>query len=111
MAKVIGHGEINGEVTLVLNESEARALDAIVGYGAEPFLKAFYEHLGKAYLQPYERGLRSLFESVRTGDGSVSLFLTKLQDARAVFSGKKSAVYVPPVAPSSAPTSEKEENG
>jgi hypothetical protein len=95
MAKVIGHGEISGSVTLVLTEAEAKALDALVGYGVAPFLEAFYKHLGKAYLQPYEQGLKSLFESVRTGEGSVSNFLKRIHDAREVFTGKKNA-YVPP---------------
>jgi hypothetical protein len=95
MAKVIGCGEIKGEVTLILSESEAKALDALVGYGAQNFLDVFYAHLGKAYLQPHERGLRSLFESVRTGEGSVSQFLSKVHEARDVFTGRKKA-YIPP---------------
>jgi hypothetical protein len=95
MAKVIGYGEIKGEVTLVLSEAEAKALDAVVGYGAASFLKVFYQHLGKAYLEPHERGLKSLFESVRTGEGSVSSFLQRIHNARDVFSGKKNA-YEPP---------------
>lgn len=95
MAKIIGYGEIRGEVTLVLSEDEAKALDALVGYGHAQFLEVFYKHLGKAYLQPYERGLKSLFESVRTGEGSVSSFLQRIQNAREVFSGRK-ASYVPP---------------
>jgi hypothetical protein len=96
MAKVIGNGEIKGEVTLVLSEAEAKALDAIVGYGPKVFLEAFYSKLGKAYLEPHERGLKSLFESVRTGEGSVSNFLKRVHDARDVFSGKKNA-YAPPI--------------
>lgn len=96
MARVIGYGEIKGEVTLVMSEEEAKALDALVGYGPQNFLKVFYEHLGKAYLEPHERGLRSLFESVRTGDGSVSYFLKKVAEARSVFTGK-SFPYTPPV--------------
>ena len=95
MAKVIGYGEIKGEVTLVLSEDEAKALDALVGYGHKSFLEVFYAHLGKAYLQPHERGLKSLFESVRTGEGSVSNFLKRLHDARDVFRGKK-VPYDPP---------------
>lgn len=96
MAKIIGYGEIKGEVTLVLSESEAKALDALVGYGTKQFLAAFYEHLGQAYLEPHEVGLKSLFDSVRTGDGSVSAFLKKVADARSVFNGRKVA-YEPPM--------------
>ena len=51
-------------VVLTLNEYELAALDALAGYGVDAFLRVFYEHLGKAYLQPYERGLRSLLETV-----------------------------------------------
>lgn len=95
MAKISGYGEIKGEVTLVLSEVEAKALDAIVGYGPEQFLKVFYEHLGQAYLKPNEQGLKSLFDSVRTGEGSVSNFLKRIHEAREVFSGRKGA-YIPP---------------
>ena len=37
MAKIIGYGEIRGEVTLVMTEAEAKALDALVGYGHKTF--------------------------------------------------------------------------
>ncbi len=50
---------------LTLTEEEARALDAIVGYGDKAFLEAFYEKLGKAYLEPHEKGFISLAASVR----------------------------------------------
>ena len=112
MAKIIGCGEIRGEVTLVMTEAEAKALDALVGYGPQNFLKVFYEHLGKAYLEPHERGLRSLFESVRNGEGSVSNFLKRVHDARDVFNGKKNA-YAPPVyeATRSTPAKETREGG
>lgn len=92
MAKVIGYGKVTGEVTLLLTEEEAGALDALVGYGFQPFRDAFYEKMGKAYLQPYEKGLKSLFETVRAGEGSVSHFLSKLKLAREVFNGTKEAV-------------------
>lgn len=51
--------------TLTLNEGQLRALDALAGYGDEPFLKAFYVKLGKHYMQPFERDLRELFKLVR----------------------------------------------
>lgn len=54
------------KVTMELTESEARALDALAGYGTDEFLKVFYQHLGKAYLSPYEHGLRTLFDSVKS---------------------------------------------
>lgn len=52
-------------IKLILTPEEASALDAIVGYGSEPFLKVFYEHMGKSYLQPYERDMISLFKTIK----------------------------------------------
>lgn len=51
--------------TLKLNEGQLRALDALVGYGDDAFLKAFYVKLGKHYMQPFEADLRSLFREIR----------------------------------------------
>lgn len=53
---------ITCQATLTLNEVECRALDALIGYGIEPFLKVFYEKMGRHYLEPHERGLRELFK-------------------------------------------------
>lgn len=101
MAKITGRPSISASVTIELTEEEAGALDAIVGYGVDPFLEAFYEKLGKSYLQPFEAGLRSLFESVRCGPGSVQGVLDRARAARAVFSGEKVAVApkIHPVTP------------
>lgn len=49
-----------------LEENELRALDALVGYGFESFVKCFYEHMGKAYLEPYEKDLKALFDKVQS---------------------------------------------
>lgn len=65
MAKVIPELRVKYEVTLKLDEAEARALDALVGYGTDSFLKQFYEFLGKAYLEPHEQGLKRLFQEIR----------------------------------------------
>jgi len=54
------------DVSLKLNEAEVRALDALAGYGTDSFLKVFYEHMGKHYMQPHEAGLRSLFDTIRS---------------------------------------------
>lgn len=51
--------------TIRLTEPELRALEALVGYGDEAFLKVFYEKLGRAYMQPHEAGLKSLFAVIR----------------------------------------------
>lgn len=48
-----------------LSEVEVRALDALVGYGDDAFLKVFKEKLGSVYIRDHEKGLRSFFTSVR----------------------------------------------
>ncbi len=52
-------------VILELTEGEARALDALAGYGVDQFIEVFYEKLGRHYLEPYEKDLRNLFEVIR----------------------------------------------
>jgi hypothetical protein len=52
-------------ITFKLNPTEASALEAIAGYGHEPFLKKFYTKIGKAYLQPHEKGVISLFRKIK----------------------------------------------
>lgn len=67
MAYIKTEAKISSEikVVLTLNESEARALEAICGYGPDKFIEWFYRNLGKNYLKPHEKGMRSLFETVR----------------------------------------------
>lgn len=86
MARIGCKPTISARITIELSEDEAYALDAIVGYGADSFLKVFYEHMGEHYLKPHEAGLRSLFESVRTGDARVMGFLNAASEARKLFS-------------------------
>lgn len=71
--------EVTLRAAIELDEHELGALDALVGYGVDPFLKVFYEKLGKAYMQPHEAGLRSLFEKIRA---EVPSALRKVHDAR-----------------------------
>lgn len=52
------------EVTLKLTLEEARALKEITGYGHKQFLEGYYKQLGKSYLQPHEKGVISLFETI-----------------------------------------------
>jgi len=63
--KILSKVEMNFEVLLKLSEEEARALEAIVGYGADKFVEWFYKNHGKHYLQPHEKGMRSLFSTCR----------------------------------------------
>lgn len=53
------------EASMTLDEGELSALDALVGYGTDAFLKVFYKEMGEAYLKPHEKSLRSLFEKIR----------------------------------------------
>lgn len=66
MAKVTEfRADVQTEITLKINEAEARALDAMFSYGANAFLEGFYKCLGKAYVQPHENGVRSLHDTIR----------------------------------------------
>lgn len=79
MAKFIKNNiKVEATAVLELNEDEIAALDALIGYGVEPFLKVFYEKLGRSYLEPHAAGLRSFFEGVRDAGGIVQ----KAKDAR-----------------------------
>lgn len=51
--------------TFKLSETELKSLDALAGYGTDEFLKCFYTHLGKAYLEPYEQGIRTIFDKIK----------------------------------------------
>ena len=63
MTQVRTKTRVRFSVTFDLDETQARALDAMVGYGADAFFETFYK-MGKHYMQPYEGGMRSLFEAV-----------------------------------------------
>ena len=65
MAKIGMRPKIELELTLIITEEEARALDAMAGYGDNSFVNAFYERLGKAYMERHEAGLRSFLKSCR----------------------------------------------
>jgi hypothetical protein len=65
--------------TLNLTEGELRALDALAGYGADAFLKAFYVKLGQHYMKPFERDLRGLFDRINK---DVNPALRGIQEAR-----------------------------
>ncbi len=65
--------------TIELDEEALRALEALVGYGIEPFLQVYYEKLGTAYLRPYEGGLRKLFVAI---NATVPQALAQAKEAR-----------------------------
>jgi hypothetical protein len=93
MAKVLGHSPMAMTVTIERNEQEAGALDALFGYEVDAFLKTFYTHMGKSYLEPYERGFRSLHET----RGMLSGYLERIKSARKVFTGEMIASPKVPV--------------
>ncbi len=65
MAKITGIPTVRLAITFELNEAEARALDALSGYGDDAFIKVFYESLGKSYMQDHEAGLRTFLVTIR----------------------------------------------
>lgn len=79
VATAITKPELSVSVTIKINEIEARALDALAGYGDDEFIKMFYKNLGKSYMQPYEEGLRSFLDSIRS---AVSPALNHIDAAR-----------------------------
>lgn len=85
MAKIEGRATCQLHLTIAVTEDEARALDALAGYGDDAFLKMFYEKLGKSYLEPHEQGLRSFLKSVRE---FIPGLLRRADDARLVFDGR-----------------------
>lgn len=65
MARTTSTAVMTFSATLTLTEVEVRALDALVGYGDDAFLKHFKEKLGTAYIRDHEKGLRSAFTAIR----------------------------------------------
>ena len=65
MAKAVGRPTLALKIMFEVDEEEAAALDALAGYGVQAFIDAFYEKMGKAYLQPHEAGLRRFLSTVQ----------------------------------------------
>ena len=82
MATAKNNLTIEFSTTLTLNETEIRALDALVGYGDDAFLKVFKEKLGEAYIRDHEAGVRSLFRAIRL---DVLPRLGEIDQARRIF--------------------------
>jgi hypothetical protein len=81
MAKITFSPKLDVRVYFAIDEEEARALDALSGYGTDAFIKAFYETLGKAYMQKHEQGLRSFLSSIRE---IITPALSKVDNARKI---------------------------
>lgn len=84
--KISNNTYVSFSVSCELSETEAKALDALAGYGLKAFLKVFYKEMGKAYLEPHEDGLRTLFEKITN---EVKPALRNVEAARDLLSGKK----------------------
>lgn len=82
MAKITAAPRIQLLVNFEVSEAEARALDALAGYGDDAFVSAFYEKLGEAYMKKHEAGLRQFLKSVRD---CVHPAIAQIEDARKVF--------------------------
>lgn len=65
MAKITAKPQLDLSISFSINESEARALEALSGYSIDKFLAVFYEELGEAYMKKHEDGLRQFLEEVR----------------------------------------------
>lgn len=63
-AEIKSELKLSINITLTLTLEEAKALNEITGYGVDAFLEGYYKQLGKSYMQPHERGCRSLFETI-----------------------------------------------
>lgn len=76
------HTTLRLEMTanITLTEAEVMALDGIFGYGADAFLKAFYREMGRAYVEPYENGVRSLHNELR---GKLTPIIAEMKEIRA----------------------------
>ena len=70
---------VNIKANISFAEADLKALDALVGYGIDPFLKVFYKELGEAYMKPYEANLRALFKTI---EGNVPQALVKVDQVR-----------------------------
>jgi len=70
--------QVSFTVNIDLSEGELRALDALAGYGTKEFLTCFYTHMGKHYLEPFEKDLIGLFEKAK----SLRPQINEIQEAR-----------------------------
>lgn len=81
MAAIVERMTVQCVVQFTVTEAEARALDALAGYGDDAFIKAFYEKLGKAYMEKHEDGLRSFLSSIRLSLGPSLGRIDKVHEA------------------------------
>jgi hypothetical protein len=82
MAEIHAKPELGLKVRLTITEGEARALDALAGYGDDAFIKTFYKECGRHYLEPHEASLRLFLKTVRDLMPGV---LSRMDNARKAF--------------------------
>jgi hypothetical protein len=63
--EIVGRPTVKLIVEFSITEEEARALNALALYGDDQFIKAFYDKLGRTYMERHEEGLRSFLKGVR----------------------------------------------
>lgn len=80
--KIIAMPKLDLRLVFTVDESEARALEALAGYGDNAFIKVFYEHLGSTYMSKHEDGLRSFLISIRE---ILPIILARQDQARKTF--------------------------
>ena len=82
MATITTAASVSLRFNFSISEEEARALDALAGYGDDAFIAAFYEKLGKAYMEKHEAGLRQFLKDIRS---IIPSAISRLNKARACF--------------------------
>lgn len=80
--RIAQHAGVSLSATLTLTEPELAALEALAGYGDDAFLRNFYQLLGRTYLEPHEKGVRTLFRTVRE---HIPGLLSRAKKAREAF--------------------------
>jgi len=85
MAKFVLQPSVKFEIVVTLTETEARALEALAGYGVDAFIEHFYVHLGRSYMEPHEQGLRTFLTSVQE---SMAHQLHKVDNSRQALAEK-----------------------
>ena len=88
MAEIICQPKTDLEITLRITYDEAKALQALATYGVDPFIQSFFKVMGRAYLEPHQKGLRSLLSTV----SALGPITDRFEQARDVMSGQRIAV-------------------
>lgn len=82
MAQITEKAVVNVTATFTVTEGELRALEAMTGYGVDPFMQVFYKHMGEAYMRPYDKDMREFLKSIREIAGPI---LSRADEARKAF--------------------------